>query len=575
MSRLQRCGAAIVVLTIGVTTVACGGSSATDGTVVVTGSASVDRTVPTSDPTPGDAPAELIAGGRVTDEAVAAAVDDDQVSQVVVDGVVAELAAMPEDERFVVLADLSRRLELELARVSGLQDAIGDDAATVGALDQAWAPIGAALGDVVEVPVGSTTEPAGFRGAGFRSVAPASQPTTGTVALVGFALGARGVGETAGTVVSAADRLEPGKSVKGKISDGITYEGEVGKSVLTMDLDSVQDGVAVKFTVAMVVYPCPGPDGRFDITVSVKVQTSKGNAGSNGTIDMKINGQVDDDARLANADVTTRAQWADFANARGQYFDLSIERVRGETSTVLNRFGGTLTPGFTGLAALVSAAVSSSIEADVLKAAEAAWSSGRCVALEVTPSDGPDGLEPSAVVSVLAEPRSKLDGAPTGGSVTATLANGGASVDPDGSPVPADATSNYTAPDEQDQSGTVRYESRSRRGVGKAELTFTTAEPAAYTIVGGLDDWQVNQVVCDVMEPFTLTSSIGTMELSGGLSGTYLFTGQFNSRFEGTYVITLPDGPGAAGTMVGGGGGTVAGQYGSGSESYVLTPATC
>jgi hypothetical protein len=41
---------------------------------------------------------------------------------------------------------------------------------------------------------------------------------------------------------------------------------------------------------------------------------------------------------------------------------------------------------------------------------------------------------------------------------------------------------------------------------------------------------------------------------------------------EGTYVITLPDGPGGSGSMVGTSSGTTAGVAGSGSEQYTLTP---
>jgi hypothetical protein len=47
----------------------------------------------------------------------------------------------------------------------------------------------------------------------------------------------------------------------------------------------------------------------------------------------------------------------------------------------------------------------------------------------------------------------------------------------------------------------------------------------------------------------------------------------FASHYTGTYEITLPPGPGLPGSMIGTGGGSIAGQAGSGSENYVLTPA--
>ena len=203
------------------------------------------------------------------------------------------------------------------------------------------------------------------------------------------------------------------------------------------------------------------------------------------------------------------------------------------------------------------------VEDSVVKAAEKAWSSGRCVELKVTPSDGPEDLEPAAVVTTIAEPRSKIDGTPTGGKVTATLTSGGDSVDPNGSPVQADANATYTAPDEPDKSGTVAYESRSKRGVGKAELVFKTGAPASYRIAGGLEDWQVDQVICDVMAPFTLSvPEIGSGQFSGGLSGTYVVDGVFGLHYRGYIPDHPPRRSRQAGLDDGTSGGTIAGQSG-------------
>ena len=99
--------------------------------------------------------------------------------------------------------------------------------------------------------------------------------------------------------------------------------------------------------------------------------------------------------------------------------------------------------------------------------------------------------------------------------------------------------------------------------------------PGPYQIVGGLDDWQTNTRVCDIMKPFTLTGIV-TMKFSGGLSGTYEYSGgPFNANGKGTYTISLPDGLDKPGTMTGGGSGQVTGDKvytGSGTEKYTLTP---
>jgi hypothetical protein len=95
----------------------------------------------------------------------------------------------------------------------------------------------------------------------------------------------------------------------------------------------------------------------------------------------------------------------------------------------------------------------------------------------------------------------------------------------------------------------------------------------SFQIVGGLDDWQTNTAVCNIMEPFTLTGGGFTMKFSGGLSGTYTYTGPFSASGTGTYTISLPDGAGYPGTMTGGGAGSTNGGYtNTGTENYTLTP---
>ncbi len=98
---------------------------------------------------------------------------------------------------------------------------------------------------------------------------------------------------------------------------------------------------------------------------------------------------------------------------------------------------------------------------------------------------------------------------------------------------------------------------------------------AAYQIVGGLDEWQTNTAVCDIMKPFTLTGGGFIVNFSGGLSGTYTYTGPFAASGGQSYTISLPDGVGKPGTMSGGGVGCAGGECADGSEFYTLTPIEC
>lgn len=94
-----------------------------------------------------------------------------------------------------------------------------------------------------------------------------------------------------------------------------------------------------------------------------------------------------------------------------------------------------------------------------------------------------------------------------------------------------------------------------------------------YRIVGGLDDWQTDTVVCNILTPFTLTGGGINVNFSGGTSGTYTYSGsQFGASGSGSYTISLPEGMGKPGTMTGRGEGAAGGATGSGTEFYTLTP---
>ncbi|MGH9133471.1 MAG: hypothetical protein ACRDZZ_06010 [Ilumatobacteraceae bacterium] len=510
----------------------------------------------------------------VSDAALEAVVTaDGQADPTVLQAFVAEFSALPVDQQEAVVADLSLRTELEAAAISGLEQAIGDRAATEAALTGAWSQVRTQT-DAASAATGALPALSGFR-QGLAAPQAAPGPSGGTVAALGLFMGYMGLATFGQIITERTNTIEPGDSVYNE-SDGTVLGANLEEVDAELTFNGLQDGVDVEFVASTTIHPCPAADGTFTIEALIDVKASKDGAGQNAKMELKVDGRVDDNAELADKNVDNHTQWSDFGGGKGQFIDFTMSGPDGVEQTTTNRTGGTVTDAFQQLSSVLSTLVGLMIATRLLDATEKAWKSGRCVKLKVTPSAGPDGLTPSEVVNVLAEPRSKVDGSPTGGNVTATLSAGGASVEPNGSPVPADANSTYTAPNEQDKTGTVSFESRSRRGVGKADITFSTTKPAAYQIVGGLEDWQVNQVVCDVMQPFTLEApGAGTAQFSGGLTGTYSASGVFNLHYEGTYQISLENGLGSPGTMIGTSAGSIAGEAGSGSEHYVLTPTTC
>jgi hypothetical protein len=133
-------------------------------------------------------------------------------------------------------------------------------------------------------------------------------------------------------------------------------------------------------------------------------------------------------------------------------------------------------------------------------------------------------------------------------------------------------TLTYVAPGETDKTATIKLKAVSKRGIATLDLTATTGGNS-YQIVGGRASWQTNTKVCDIMKPFTLTGGGLTVNFSGGLSGTYNYTGPYGAHGSGdTYSISLPEGPGKPGTMTGGGVGSAGGHSATDTESYKLSP---
>jgi hypothetical protein len=273
-------------------------------------------------------------------------------------------------------------------------------------------------------------------------------------------------------------------------------------------------------------------------------------------IEMKIKGQVDDDAQLVSYDMDTRTESAQFANSKGVYADQSIGwtttgDVAGNYRAKVNRTGGDVTSEFITDQGKWSLFVAIMLKDKAVEAAKRGWQSGRCVTLEPTTSPSKrKGLKPSNAVSITAAPRSKIDGGPVGGNVTATL-NGDSSVDPAGSKVKADATFAYVAPGEKDKTATVSLEARSNRGVAKAEVAFDTKK-TSYTASGKQGTLTFSGTVSDLTQPFTIDGSGGLKVVftyvpadETGRAGSMNAAGRgggFTITDSGTYTIAGDEG---------------------------------
>ncbi len=385
-------------------------------------------------------------------------------------------------------------------------------------------------------------------------------------------------------LVTASNGLEPGRSASQDNALG-TVTGTLDKVTVDGSKETTSGLLTAKVRMHMDLAPCPGKDGSFTAkaTMSSSIATVDGLNGINVSYDSTVTGQVNDDAELAGWDAqgTTTAGTVTNSRTSSASFRVSETVVSGKNTAASVAIGSLATfvapdeliTNTADLAKLFEGLLSRA----VVEAAEKGWKSGRCVSLEPTTAPAKRrGLTPSSTVIITAQPKSKVDGWPVGGTVKATL-SGGAAVDPADTKVPATARFTYTAPDQSGKTGTVSLEARSKRGIARAEVSFDT-NVAAYEASGGLDAFHGTGTICDLSAPFTIQGTGITQHFTprNATSGTYRYDGAMAGiamKGHGTYTVKA-DANG--GTITATGPGQVATPLGvfksTGTETYTLTP---
>jgi hypothetical protein len=330
-----------------------------------------------------------------------------------------------------------------------------------------------------------------------------------------------------------------------------------------VDLDAQMDGQR-----------CPNAEGQLPFTVKVTLGAGSGGTSYSRDATAMVRAVVADDAKVESYTMDLMQATRQVKDGVPVYLETGATiKQDGSDRTYSNfrviRHSQSATEANAEPLSLAGLSAAWSAGVNALKIAEGNWLKGGCTKIE---APSPGSVAPSSATAIPVTVRHRFDGTEVPSKLEAVL-SGGTSVEPT-TLTKTKGTLTYTAPGEQGKSATIKLTATSRRGRATLDLTANTGG-GSYRIVGGLDDWQTNSTVCDIMKPFTLTGGGFTMQLSGGLSGTYTYTGPFNAQGTGTYTISLPDGPGKPGTMTGGGAGQVTGDKvytGSGTEKYTLTP---
>ncbi len=348
------------------------------------------------------------------------------------------------------------------------------------------------------------------------------------------------------------------------------------KVVLRLKTEVTMDGVSaeVDLDAQMDGQRCPNAEGQLPFTVKVTLGAGSGGTSYSRDATAMVRAVVADDAKVESYTMDLMQATRQVKDGVPVYHETGATMKQdGSDRTYSNfrviRHSQSATEANAEPLSLAGLSAAWAAGVNALKIAEGTWLKGGCTKIEAR---SPGSVAPSSATAIPVTVRHRFDGTEVPSKLDAVL-SGGTSVEPT-TLTKTKGTLTYTAPGEQGKSATIKLTATSRRGRATLDLTANTGG-GSYRIVGGLDDWQTNSTVCDIMKPFTLTGGGFTMQLSGGLSGTYTYTGPFNAQGTGTYTISLPDGTGKPGTMTGGGAGQVTGDKvytGSGTEKYTLTP---
>jgi hypothetical protein len=292
--------------------------------------------------------------------------------------------------------------------------------------------------------------------------------------------------------------------------------------------------------------------GRLATDVTIVTSRGAGTTSASYRMSLDLTAHVDDLAELAGFDMTvagSAGQTAQAATADGTEIEgFYIEGGSSATLTGAAGRGLRVTdisgPGILRSSSSVTGAqqqafmdhqhqialmASSLVLADV----ERFWRSGACIDVTIEPSGDPNDLGGFETIDLAVAATSSVDQASIVGTVVPAVSSGTGTVAPT-APTDLPTTVAYTAPSDASPSS-VEVEVRSRRGIGRASLSFTG--PQGYIADGALDVFHASGSKCggpdgewslDLSATFEGATFAGTLTFSldpSTLTGTYRLVG--------------------------------------------------
>lgn len=346
-----------------------------------------------------------------------------------------------------------------------------------------------------------------------------------------------------------SQELENGVSMTATLRPKVTgsrFEGEADILLAKKDAGYEEKSAA---TIRMDL--CPDASGNVRLDLSLRSAVSAG-VGMQYTLESQATGHVNDEANLTDIDVQGGANGALQPRDGGnnQYVEYNYGyNLDGNGSTMemrntrldTTRQSSQITQSFARQAAGMASAMTSYAAMVAFTIAEHQWQKGYCVALAVPAMGSPPkrAVPVNSQTPFTAVVRHKFEGSELNGPATATLVSGALSVSPSSTRTPTPARFVYKAPAKSGSAATVRLESRSKRGVGTLEVTFTTG---GYKVDGPFGDGHVSGIVCSLDRAFSLefdtpVGLVGTFTFvpSGASNGgTWTYLGHFQNVVKNT-----------------------------------------
>ena len=322
--------------------------------------------------------------------------------------------------------------------------------------------------------------------------------------------------------------------------DHVSVDWTGDSASMTSEVEgNIPGGLKGKVKTTVSLKTCPDAEGKVVAEFESNSSVAGGGASADSRVKSKVTAFVDDDANLIDDKLDSQSS-AQQSTGGGAHVDANddLSTVTGAAGGKTNAMSGGATET-DGKMAQGMASMGRYAARQAILAAQKAWQSGKCVKLEVRSDPAKrKGAKPNTAYTLFAEPRAISDGQPTGGTVKATL-NGGNRLNPTGK-VKADAKFDYANPEQEEQSATIDFEARSKRGVGKATLEFDTKK-GGYRIA--LDNGE-SITTCDITKPFSGKIGAGMITLnftpSGDKGGSMAFHfANARGMADTTYRYTL------------------------------------